>query len=318
MFDIVSIGHATVDFFLELDPKMAPLMWSEKKKESFVCLDFDDKTPVKKTSWSLGGNAVNSGIGLCRLGVNIALVSEVGQDEWGDLVRRVLLEEKLKLDYFRINPGQVTDLSVILILKGERTILAYHYPRDYWFPEEFPKTKWIYLTSLGKKFPAFHDQLILLLEQTDIRLAYNPGMHELLVGREASSKIIKRSEVLLVNREEAGELVGQRPSQVNEQLLIDLRNLGPEIVVITDGKDGSFAYDGNKFYQQGVCSAERVEMTGAGDSFSAGFLAALTHDKGITEALKWGTVNSASVIGFVGSTEGLLTLDVLEERVSRL
>ena len=46
--------------------------------------------------------------------------------------------------------------------------------------------------------------------------------------------------------------------------------------------------------------------TGAGDAFGAGCVAALIKGKSFEEALLWGTVNSASVIGYVGSTKGLL------------
>jgi len=318
MFDIVTVGHATIDFFLELYPKTADVIWSKKKKDSYVCLDFADKTPVKDIGWSLGGNALNSGIGLSRLGVNAALLTDVGQDEWGQLIRQKISSEKINLDYFSMNPGEKTDLSIILTLNGERTILSYHHPRKYHFPDNFPECRWLYLTSLGEKFLLFHRQLLNLLNQREIKLAFNPGTYELLAGYKENQEIIKRCELLFVNREEAGELVGQKPLEVNNQLLEQLRNLGPKVVIITDGEKGSYAYDGKHFYHQPILPVNKIEMTGAGDSFSAAFLAARISGGDIYQALKWGTVNSASVIQQVGSTKGLLTRREMEERVDKL
>lgn len=317
MFDILSIGHATIDFFWGLDPKTVPVVWSNRRKDSYVCLDFADKTPARSISWSLGGNAVNSGLGLARLGVNAALLTEVGDDEWGQLVRRELSKESLNLDFFKISPGKVTDLSAILTLKGERTIISYHHPRAYELPKNFPQTKWVYLTSLGAKFSTFHRGLIALLDRESVQLAYNPGTYELLAGIEVNREIIRKTAVLIVNREEAGELVGRKPMVVDNNLLKELGQLGAGIVVITDGKNGSFAYDQERFYHQGIYPVKRVEMTGAGDSFSAGFLAALIYQKDLSEALKWGTINSASVIQHVGSTKGLLTREALEKRLEK-
>ncbi|MBU1110265.1 carbohydrate kinase family protein [Patescibacteria group bacterium] len=315
MLDILSIGHATIDFFLELDPETAPLVWSKTKKDSFVCLDFDDKTPVRSAHWSVGGNAVNSGIGFARLGLNTALVSEVGDDEWGRVIQRTIEQEKLGLEHFFVNTGQVTDLSVILNLHGQRTILSYHYPREYQFPKELPSTRWVYLTSLGERFPGFHLKLLSRFHDS-FKLAYNPGVHELRAGLEANIKIIEKCTVLLVNREEAGTFLGQRPAEVTEGLLKSLYDLGSKIVVITDGKNGSFAYDGQAFYRQQIFPTEFIEATGAGDAFAAGFLSALVYGEGTVEALRWGTANSSSVIQYIGSTEGLLTGEEMKGKIT--
>jgi sugar/nucleoside kinase (ribokinase family) len=65
----------------------------------------------------------------------------------------------------------------------------------------------------------------------------------------------------------------------------------------------------------GIVKTEVVEKTGAGDAFSAGFLAAIIHGLEIPEAMKWGSINSANVIGKIGAEEGLLTKFELEQKL---
>ena len=82
--------------------------------------------------------------------------------------------------------------------------------------------------------------------------------------------------------------------------------LGPKIVIITDGNAGSYIYDGQSVVKAGVLPVDAYERTGAGDSFGAGCLSALIKGKSLHDALLWGTINSASVVGYVGSQKGLL------------
>jgi len=60
-------------------------------------------------------------------------------------------------------------------------------------------------------------------------------------------------------------------------------------------------------------SAPPVDRTGAGDSFSSTFTAAIILGKEPSEALAWGPINSMSVVQHIGAQAGLLTKDKLME-----
>lgn len=82
--------------------------------------------------------------------------------------------------------------------------------------------------------------------------------------------------------------------------------MGPEMVVITDGPNGAYGFDGTTYQHIGIFPVPVVERTGAGDAFSTGCLAALIQKKSLRDAMRWGTFNSASVIQKVGPQAGLL------------
>ena len=122
-----------------------------------------------------------------------------------------------------------------------------------------------------------------------------------------------------MNLEEAKKFLGYKDDEKIEikKLLKKLADLGPKNVVITDGKNGSFCFDGENYYKLDVFPAELVQKTGAGDAFATATLAGLFYGNPLSEAIRWGTSNSASVISAMGPQEGLLTLNKLKESLNK-
>ena len=102
-----------------------------------------------------------------------------------------------------------------------------------------------------------------------------------------------------------------------KDLLKSLSSLGPKICVVTDGADGSFVYDGKRYIKAGILPIDSYERTGAGDAFGVGCLSAIIKGKSFEEALLWGTINSASVIGYIGPENGLLAEKDIPEWIER-
>jgi sugar/nucleoside kinase (ribokinase family) len=65
-------------------------------------------------------------------------------------------------------------------------------------------------------------------------------------------------------------------------------------------------------YQQKIFSGPVVEATGAGDAYASAFLGALISGRTVIDAMRWGTINSAMVLRFVGGREGLQTKAQIE------
>ena len=87
------------------------------------------------------------------------------------------------------------------------------------------------------------------------------------------------------------------------------------MAVITDGGDGSYGFDGEKYYGIGLFPAKLLEMTGAGDAYATGLIAGLFHGKDLAEAMRWGAANGAAVVEQIGPQVGLLTLSKMQDRL---
>lgn len=305
--ELLSIGDATIDVFMI--PTESESLCKIDEKECLIAFPYGEKIPVKNLEFSIGGNAANNSVGASRLGIKTSIVLTLGQDSVGEMILSRLKSENVDPTYIISQPGTDSNYSTIINYQGERTIFTYHAPRSYEFPVKLPQTTWVYLTSMGEGFRPFYNHFIEWLgKNSNVKLAFNPGTWQIKGDVSAITPVLKLSHMIYVNREEAEKLTGfNMDSQGKEkELLQALENLGPKISVITDGPNGVFAYNGQVFLKCGVLPVNAYERTGAGDAFGSGCLAALIKGKNLDEALLWGTVNSASVIGYTGSQKGLL------------
>ena len=315
--DLLSIGDASLDVFVE--PSEFESLCRIDEKESLICFEYGDKIPVKDLNISIGGNAANNAVGTKRLGINTGAVLTLGDDQTGNHIVELLKTEGVSTDLVTQQPSTLSNYSTIIRYSGERTIFSYKVPRDYGFPVSLPKTPWVYLTSMGDSFKPYYAKLVEWLKTNpEAKLGFNPGSRQLRAGLESIRGVLSVTHMVFVNRSEAEDLTGIESSDGKDKELLEaMCSLGPMVTVVTDGSNGSLVYDGSKYYKAGILPIDASERTGAGDAFGSGCLAALIKGKGFEEALIWGTVNSASVIGYVGSQRGLLKEEQLDEWLKR-
>ncbi len=311
--DLLAIGDISIDQYMKVEK--AVVNGSPDDEEAQICFGFGSKIPISEYNATIAGNACNNVVASTKLGLKCAIYTECGDDPNAKKFAEVF--EKIGVDYssWTQDAKIPTNVHTIIVHKGERTILSYHANRNYKL-KNWGKPKWIYYTSLSPNFDEFQKELVSYLkENKDIGVAFNPGSFHMKAGVDRLRNMLQVTDVLFVNEDEAKSLAGNFSK---EELHKALQKLGPKLTVVTDGKNGSSAHDGQKMTSLGILDEEiRVEdKTGAGDAHSAGFLAALHHGKSIEEALKWGTLNSAGVITKVGSVHGLLTKVQIEEKLS--
>jgi ribokinase len=315
--DLLSVGDANLDVFIV--PSESESLCNIDTKECLIAFSYADKIPVKNLEFAVGGNSANNAVGVKRLGVNVGSVLTLGDDSNGIQIIEKLKKENIDLTYVIQQPATLSNFNVVVSYTGERTIFTYHAPRSYEFPVQLPKVPWMYLTSMGESYRPFYNHITeWLVKNPETKLAFNPGSWQLRGGIKEIGNVFKLSHIVFVNKQEAEKLTGfESLGDVTKELLMALSGLGPKISVITDGGNGAYAFDGHRFLHCGVLPMDAYERTGAGDAFGSGFLGAVIKSKTIDEALIWGTVNSASVIGYIGAQKGLLKEEDLDTWVER-
>lgn len=312
--DFVGVGDAVTDTFIELIHAWIEDDNPEQKKE--LCMKFGDKLPYSEEITVKGtGNALNATNAANKLGLKTGIITDVGGDETGQQVIAAFREKGINTDHITVHNDTKTNHNFILRYKAERTILVQHYEYDYKFPE-FPEgggPKWLYLSSLAQNsLPHHHTIAKFLKKHPETKLAFQPGTFQIKLGAQELADMYQETEIFFCNKEEAQKILETDETNM-KQLLKGMRNLGPRIVVITDGPDGAYVFDGLEFWHGPMYPdpAPPVDRTGAGDSFSATFTVALAKGKSIEEALMWGPINSMSVVQHVGAQAGHLTEEEL-------
>ncbi|HOX60823.1 MAG TPA: carbohydrate kinase family protein [Candidatus Magasanikbacteria bacterium] len=304
MYDIITIGDATLDTFLIIDE--ATVLCDLERDNCKLCINYADKIPIRKTFQSVGGNAANVAIGCQRAGLSCAIVTELGDDLNGYMVREELQKNKVMDKFVKVIKNGETRYAVVLNYRGERTILSYYSKRNYSLPK-LPATKFIYYSSLGETFEKVQHKLIAHLKKNpETKLAVNPGSYQSRNGLKEFKKILPYTSILFANREEAARIIG-KPDADSTSLARDLHNMGVKTVAITDGANGSLALDANMTVKLKSYPTEIIDKTGAGDAYAVGFISAILRGHGLDEAVSWGTANSTSVISKLGAQAGLLS-----------
>ena len=158
-----------------------------------------------------------------------------------------------------------------------------------------------------------------------VPVVWNPGAEQIKAGYATIAPFLKKTALLIVNKDEAIELVltGIKVGRKNHSylnkpayLLNVLKEWCPGIVMVTDGHRGAYAHDGAKLYFEKARKVTVHDTTGVGDAFAAGVVAGLYDLRlSVQQALLCGIVNSASVATKVGAQEGLLNRSSLQSKL---
>lgn len=307
--DVISVGDIVTDAFIKLFDDDATTYENEKGK--WLAMKFGTKIPFNFAEVIEGvGNAANAAVAFAKIGLTSSMVTNVGGDKIGRDMIEALHKRKVDTRFVRIQPDKVSNYHYVLWYKDERTILIRHENYEYHWPHLTPTElpKWLYFSSISEHALSYHDQLADWLQKHEsIKLAFQPGTFQMEAGADRLKRIYQRTEVLILNREEAVTVGGGNYDDIND-LLDKLHKLGPKIVVITDGPKGAYASDGNQRLSMPLYPDPKppYERTGAGDAFASTFVAALIKGQTIEGALQWAPINSMSVVQKIGAQAGLL------------
>lgn len=314
--DILAIGDTTIDAFIRLND--AEIL-KNAKGENMLGVRYGDKVPFESVEICKAvGNSANAAVSASRLGLASGLLCYVGGDQAGQDCISELQKNGVDTRYVRVDPTRLTNYHYVLWYKMDRTILIkqidYNYSID---GVEAPK--WIYLSSMGEHSLPFHDEVVNFLDKNpETKLAFQPGTFQIKLGKEVLKKIYEKSEIFFCNVEEAQRILGETTRDL-PTLLRAIADLGPKIVIITDGFEGAYGYDTreSKMFFMPVYPHTPVERTGAGDSYASTIVSALASGENLETAMTWAPINSMSVVQQVGAQKGLLTKEKLLDYLSK-
>lgn len=333
MKKIICIGSSSKDIFLPTSEGIildTPEDLTAQKKISF---ELGAKYQVENRYEVPGGVAVNVAQGLSRLGIKTSCYSRVGDDALGQWIKEEIAKEGVDASLMQEEKNCLSDLSAIIVdeKSGDRTIFFnrdanenLEIKRD-----DFKDAEWVFVSALnGNKNNSWEknmDDILKVAQEFGIKVAINPGQRNIRDNTRKVIEGIRASKILILNKDEAIEIVSSitehvSSTELNEEVFLikELRNLGLEAVVLTDGLRGAWAIHDDKIYFSDSTEDQPIDSTGGGDAFASGFLAAYLAGKKIEECLQWGTANGGNVVRFYGAKEGLLNEAEIMEKIKEI
>jgi len=218
-----------------------------------------------------GGSAANTAVALATAGVDVNLVSFLGDDENGARLNQYLSDVRgLKL-HAQVLPGPSLHALITVDAAGERTVFALERNRlpEIEFNFEFNARDIVV-------FPVWRDEYLKWLQQANGQSSFT------VVG----------SRALLNPTTSADIAIGSQS---------DVRDVEPNFkrfsaYILTKGKDGSTYLAVDEKFEMPALDVNVVDATGAGDAYLAGLLLGLAENNSIRTSMEYATRWAAATV----------------------
>lgn len=329
MFDIITIGGANRDITFITDKGKVIETPENLTEQALFGFEYGAKISSEEVFFNFGGGACNTAATFAKLGLKVVANCKVGDDDDGMAIIENLKKIGINTDLIQIDKDKRTGFSLVVVNKngGDRVIFKYKGASDFLDIKKdnlANKSKWFYLTSLAGNWMRKLVEIGKAVEEGNIKLAWNPGEAQIATGKNKLKKFFGLTEILIVNKDEAIELVQSDESvkldynEINnvEILSKTIKKWESKIVVITDGVNGAYLYaGGDKVLYSPATSRDRVDTTGAGDAFGSALVGGYILTGSLETALKYGVINSGNVVSQYGAQNGILEKSEIEGRL---
>ena len=233
-----------------------------------------------------GGAPANVTIGLARLGVDVALISKVGDDPFGRLLQNTLSQNGVDISQLKVDRNSRTTLAFISIREdGERDFCFYRNPgADMMLSaeeisEEFIKTVRVFhygsISTISEPSYSATLEALEYAKKYGLVISYDPNLRLSLwkskdQAKQRITEGLNNSDLVKVNTEELEFITGTSELKRGTDNLLEY---GPKMVVVTRGREGSFFNNGKNFASVDGYKVHAVDATGCGDGFTSGILA---------------------------------------------
>ena len=306
MKKILGMGNALTDVLVQLDNE-THLENLGLPKGSMQLVDSDKNAAVQEYIRNMskqmiaGGSASNTMRGIACLGGDATFVGMVGKDEVGKVFEQELKDTGVSTNLFFSNTPSGT-ATAFISPDGERTFATH-------LGAAIGMTAELLTPELFKGYDIFHIEGYLVQNHDLIRKAVHIAKYEgLKVSLDlASYNVVEENleflqtlvrdyvDILFANEEEALAFTGKQPEEA-----LDIISKMVEYAIVKVGKKCSLIkYKGN-VVSEGITDNKRVDTTGAGDFYAAGFLYALASGMTVEKAAHYGKILSGNIIEVVG------------------
>lgn len=252
-FDVIGIGACAVDFLGIVSEFPRP----------------DTKNQMQRLIRQGGGLVATALVTLSRLGASVSYLGKLGSDELSRFVLEDFIKEGVDISHVIKEKGAGPFFAFIIVdeKSGQRTI--------WWTDEQVSEVK---ANEINKELITSARFLLVDDYQFEtgleaVRLAKEGKVQVVLdaerPNRQGIEKLIQLTDILIVPEEFAFGFSGNNELESSAASLLQL---GPSVVVITQGKEGSFCKTANSYFQQSAFQVKVVDTTGCGDVFHGAFI----------------------------------------------
>jgi fructokinase len=223
----------------------------------------------------VGGSPANVALGLARLGVGTQLLTRIGDDDRGQLIRRHLEASGVRLVGGSVTADPTSTATAHLDGNG---VASYEFELDWTLPAGIGtgEARAVHTGSISATLAPGGDDVLRLIEAAGATslVSYDPNARPALMGDpqtalERIERIVRAADVVKVSDEDLAWLLpGVDPLLVAE----NWRASGPALVVVTLGGAGAVGVLASGVVEVAAPQIVVADTVGAGDALMAGLL----------------------------------------------
>ena len=309
---VIGIGNALTDMLVNLKTDSV-LGRFKLAKGSMSLVDTVLQTEISKSvaglpySLSLGGSAGNTIRAMAQLGCKVGFIGKVGPDTTGDFFIQAL--ENLGIEPLIFRGKERSGKCVSLISPdGERTMVthlgaALELSAAEIEPSIFDGSDCLYVEGYLVQSHDLILQAARTAKECGLKVAIDLASFNIVAENLTFLRDLVREyvDIVFANEDEAKTFACEAEPLNALQAISELA----ELAVVKIGTKGALIKRGDEVVHVGImAAARRVDTTGAGDFYAAGFLAGLCEGLSLRQCGTIGAITAGKVIEVVGTTFG--------------
>ncbi len=312
MKKIIGIGNALTDMLVNLKSDEVLDAFSLPRGSMSLVEDEMQKKISKSVAGlpytlSLGGSASNTIRAMARLGTETGFIGKVGNDSTGDFFEQGLINVGVQPFIFRGRSHSGRCVSLVSP-DGERTMVTHLGAALEMTAEEisadmFAGYDCLYIEGYLVQDHNLIRSAVSTAKKCGLKIAidlasFNVVEENLDFLRQLVAEYV---DILFANEDEARVFTGEAEPLNALQAISEMCGLS----VVKIGMKGALIKHGSEVVHVGImAAAKRVDTTGAGDYYAAGFLSGMCQGLSLRQCGTIGAVTAGKVIEVVGTTFG--------------
>lgn len=326
MKKVIGIGNALTDMLVNLKSD-AVLDTFGIAKGSMSLVDSALQSKISKSvaglpySLSLGGSADNTIRAMARLGTQVGFIGKVGRDTTGDFFEQALQNLGIAPTIFR---GEHRSGKCVSLVSpdGERTMLthlgaAMELRAEEISAEIFDGYDCLYIEGYLVQDHSLIESAMRMAKSRGLKVAIDLASFNVVEENRDFLRRITREyvDIVFANEDEAKVFSGESEPINALQHISEMCDLA----VVKIGTKGALIKHGSEVIHVGImAAAKRVDTTGAGDFYAAGFMHGLCEGLSLRQCGTIGAITAGKVIEVVGTTLGEDAWSDVERLIKRV
>lgn len=264
---------------------------------------------------------------IAKLGIETRFVGAVGRDDFGQMIINRLRKDGVDTSHVKILDSHPTGVAFVTYFSDGSRKFIFHlsnaatvqiHPEDI-DSDYFTEVGYLHVVGstmlMNKYCRDACKKAVNLVKKLGGKVAFDPNFRSELLSIEEIKvwdPILSASNIVFPTVEETMVLTGKRSL---EEACKEILRRGPEIVAVKQGKEGSTVFTSNEKIRVPAFEVEEVDPTGAGDSYCAGFIAAILRGLDVKEAGRFANAVAALSVTKKGPMEGAPTIEEVNQLI---